>query len=103
MAWVLPLLLIPLLAGIACLLLKRSPLMPRVALAGSALTCVAALSYATRAVIGGEFLAGKGWLHADGLAALVVVVCGIALPATVAYRHDYMRALPRLEPGDARW
>src|SRR6266581_3003112 len=68
MAWVLPLLLIPLLAG-----------------------------------IGGEFLAGKGWLHADGLAALVVVVCGIALPATVAYGHDYMRALPGLEPGDAGW
>ena len=103
MAWVLPLLLIPLLAGIACLLLRSSPLMPRVALAGGALTGVAAFAYAARAVSGGEFLAGNGWLHADGLAALVVVVCGIALPATVAYGHDYMRALPGLEPGDAGW
>src|SRR5580765_571632 len=103
MAWILPLLLIPLLAGLACLLLKRALLLQRVALAGAALTGVAAFACAGRAVIGGEFLAGRGWVHADGLAALVLVICGIALPATVAYGHDYMGVLPDLEPGDAGW
>jgi hydrogenase-4 component F len=103
MAWILPLLLIPLLAGLACLLLKDARLLQRVALAGAALTGVAAFACAGRAVIGGEFLAGRGWVHADGLAALVLVICGIALPATVAYGHDYMGVLPDLEPGDAGW
>ena len=103
MAWILPLILVPLLTGIACLLLKGSAWMPRVALAGAALTSVAAFAYASRVVAGGEFLAARGWLHGDGLAALVVLVCGIALPATVAYGHDYLRVLAALEPGDAGW
>jgi hydrogenase-4 component F len=103
MAWILPLVLIPLLAGIGCLLLKGSVWMPRVALAGAALTAVAAITCAVRVVSGGEFLAGRGYVHADGLTALVVVICGIALPAAVAYGHDYMRVLPDLEPGDAGW
>ncbi|HEY6196206.1 MAG TPA: proton-conducting transporter membrane subunit, partial [Candidatus Eisenbacteria bacterium] len=103
MAWILPLLLVPLVAGLACVLLSGSAWLPRVALAGGALTAVAAIAYATRVVSGGEFLAGRGWVHADGLAALVVIVCGIALPATIAYGHDYMRVLPELEPGDAAW
>ena len=103
MTWILPLVLVPLLAGLACLLFKRSPLMPRMALAGGALTSVAAFSYAWRVVSGGEFLAARGWVQGDGLAALAAVVCGIALPATVAYGHDYMRVLPGLEPSDAGW
>lgn len=103
MAWILPLVLAPVLAAALCLLLGRSRWLPHIALAGGALTAAAAFAYAARVVAGGEFLAGHGWLHGDGLAALVVVVCGVALPAVVAYGHDYMRVLPALEPGNAGW
>jgi hydrogenase-4 component F len=103
MAWILFLVLTPMLAAVACLLLRGSPWLPRVALAGGTLTALAALAYAVRTVRGGEFLAGHGWVHGDGLAALVVLICGVALPAVVAFGHDYMRVLPALEPGDAGW
>ncbi len=103
MAFVLLLVLAPVLAGLACLALRNSPHMPRVALAGGGLTLIAALAYSWRVVAGGAFLAASGWLQGDGLAALVVLVVGIATLAVTAYGRDYMAALPGLEPGDAGW
>ncbi len=103
MAWILPLVLLPLLAGLACLFLRTSPWMPRVALAGAGLTTVAAGAYATRVVRGGPFLSAGGWLHGDGLSALAVLVAGVALPAVIAYGDAYMRVVRELEPGDAGW
>src|SRR5205814_5433353 len=52
-------LLVPLVAGLACVLLSGSAWLPRVALAGGALTGVAAIAYAARVVSGGEFLADR--------------------------------------------
>jgi hydrogenase-4 component F len=103
MAWILTLLLIPLIASVACLLLRGSAWMPRVALGGGLLTGAAALSYAANVVAAGPYIAGRGWVHGDGLSALVAVVCGVAVPATMAYGRDYMRILPGLEPGDGDW
>ena len=103
MAWILPLLLIPVLAGLACLLVRRPAWLPRIALVGSALTAAAAFAYAARVVRAGPFIAAHGWLHGDGLSALVVVVCGVALPAVIAYGDTYMRVVRELEPGDAGW
>ncbi len=103
MAWILPLLLVPLLAGLGCLVLRSTTWLPRVALAGAFLTGAAALAYAARVVSAGPYIAGGGWVHGDGLSALVAVVCGIAVPATMAYGRDYMRILPELEPGDGGW
>jgi hydrogenase-4 component F len=101
--WILPLVLIPLVAGVACLLLRSSVWMPRVALAGSSLTAVAAIAYAARVVRGGAFISARGWLHGDGLSALTVLVCGLVLPAVIAYGDAYLRVLREREPGDAGW
>ena len=60
MLWILPLVLVPVLAGLACLLLRGSPWLPRVALLGAALTTAAAIAYATRVVQGGAFLTARG-------------------------------------------
>lgn len=103
MGYVLAVVLAPLLAGLACLWLRRSPHLPRVALGGAIATFLAALVYAWRVVEGGSFLAAAGWLHGDGLAALVVLVCGIATLAVTAYGREYMAVLPGLEVGDAGW
>ena len=103
MLWILPLFLIPVLAGLACLLLRGSPWQPRVALTGATLTTAAAIAYVTRVVQGGVFLTARGWLHGDGLAALAVLVAGVALPAVIAYGDTYMRVVRELEPGDAGW
>ena len=103
MAFVLTLVLAPLLTGLACLWLKSSPQMPRVALAGALLTLAAALALAWRVVAGGALLVTHGWLHADGLAALVALVVAIATLAVTAYGRAYMAVLPGLEPGDAGW
>lgn len=103
MPYVLVLLLTPVLAGLACLALRRSAAMPRVALSGACVTLIAALVFAWRVVSGGPFMTAHGWLHGDGLAALVAIVCAIATLAVTVYGRAYMAVLPGLEPGDAGW
>ncbi|MCE9626935.1 MAG: hydrogenase 4 subunit F, partial [Candidatus Eisenbacteria bacterium] len=103
MPYVLSVVLAPVIAGLACLWLSKSPHLSRVALGGAIATFLAALVYAWRVVDGGAFVAVGGWLHGDGLAALVVLVCGIATLAVTAYGREYMAVLPGLEVGDAGW
>ena len=85
MAYVLALVLAPLVSGLLCLWLTRSAHLPRVALSGAVATFLAALAYAWRVVDGGSFVTLGGWLHGDGLAALVVLVCGVATLAVTVY------------------
>lgn len=103
MAWLLPLLLVPALAGGACLLLGRSPWTPRVVVGGCALTLALAVALVARVLGGGPFTAAGGWLHADALAALVVlVVAGTALPCAW-YGTHYMAYVGGRDRTDARW
>lgn len=101
--WVLAPVLLPALAAGACLLLRHRPVMPRVALAGAGLGAGAALALAVRAVGGGPFVTAAGWLHADGLSALVSVIGGGVLVATLVHARSYLAVLPALEPGDGGW
>lgn len=103
MAWLLPLLLVPPLGGVACLLLGGSAWTRRVALAASAVSLALAIALVARVLGAGPFVAAHGWLHADGLAALVVlVVTGVALPCAW-YGSLYMPFVAERDHSDARW
>lgn len=103
MTWLLALLLAPVLAGTACLLWRDEATRGRVAAIGGALTLAGSLAFAWRVVTGGPFTAFAGWLHGDGLAALVALVCGVAAFTTTVHGHAYMQAVRTLEPADAGW
>ena len=103
MLWILALLLAPTLAGLACLLLRGARAQTIAAQAGGALTALASLAFAWRVVTGGPFRVAGGWLHGDGLAALVVTVCGLASFTTTGYGRAYMAVLAEREAGDAGW
>ncbi|MEO5988682.1 MAG: proton-conducting transporter membrane subunit [Candidatus Eisenbacteria bacterium] len=99
----LPLVLIPLLAAGICLALGPRAGTSRVTIAALTLTLVVAVMVAAQVVNLGDQQAGGGWLHADGLSALLVcIIAGIALPCA-AYGVDYMRHVKTLDHADARW
>ena len=103
MTWLLPLLLVAPLGGIACLLLGRSAWTPRVLLATCALVLALAIALTVRVVGGEPFTAAGGWLHADALAALVaLIVGGIALPCAW-YGTLYMPFVGQRDQTDAHW
>lgn len=103
MAWLLPLLLVPALAGAACLLLGGSAWTRRVALAATAVTLALTIGLVARVLGGGAFVTARGWLHADGLVALVALaVTGTALPCAW-YGSLYMPFVAGRDHTDARW
>lgn len=103
MVELLALLLAPTLAALACLLWRDTATRGRVAAAGGALTLLASLAFAWRVVAGGPFQSFAGWLHGDGLGALVAVVCGVAAFTTTVHGQAYMITVRELEPSDAGW
>lgn len=103
MLLLLSLVFVPLLAAGICLALGGRASTSRVTLAAIALTLVLALLVAARVVGVGDMQAAGGWLHADGLSALVAcIVAGVALPCA-AYGVDYMRHVQARDHADARW
>jgi len=103
MAWLLPLLLVAPLGGAACLALGRSRWTPRVLLASCAAALALALALVARTLTGGAFTAAGGWLHVDGLVAMVaIIVTAIALPCAW-YGSLYMPFVAERDHTDARW
>lgn len=103
MAWLLPLLLVAPLGGAACLLLGRSRWTARVLLAACAVELALVVALAARTLAGGAFTAAGGWLHADGLVALVaLIVTGTALPCAW-YGTHYMPFVAERDHTDANW
>lgn len=103
MSWLLPLLLVAPLGGAACLLLGRSAWTSRVVLAACGAALALAVALAARVLAGGPFVAAGGWLHADGLVALVaLVVTGVSLPCAW-YGSHYMPFVAERDHTDARW
>jgi hydrogenase-4 component F len=89
-AFLLPLLLVSPIAAGLCLALGRSRWSRRVSLAGAGLAFALALALAARVSSGGAFTAARGWLHADALAALLVVLQGAVTLAAAWYATWYM-------------
>jgi hydrogenase-4 component F len=101
--WLLPLLLVVPLAGIACLWLGGSRWSTRALLTGTTLAFALSLALAGRVLRAGPIEAANGWLIADALSAFVAcTVTGLALACAV-YGVHYMAVVVSHERADARW
>jgi hydrogenase-4 component F len=94
----LPLVLVAPLTAAACLPLGHSRWSRRVSLAGAALLLALAVALAARVHASGPFGAPRGWLHADALTALLVLVQAVVTLASAWYATHYMAGE---EPGHA--
>jgi hydrogenase-4 component F len=103
LGYLLPLVLLPPLAALACLWLRASVWTARVLQGALAIAFAIALLLAAKVLRDGPLEFAQGWLHADALAALVaVLVAGLALACAV-YGAHYMAMVARSEQEDARW
>lgn len=103
MLLLLSLVLVPLLAAGLCLIMGGRPGTSRMGLAALAVTLILAVTVAVRVVTGGNLSGAGGWLHADGLSALIAcIVAGVALPCA-AYSVDYMHHVRAEDQADAHW
>lgn len=102
---VLPVLIVvlPLLAAAAALAARGAAWGTRVSLTGHAVSAVGALVLAGSVLAGGPIVAAGGWLRADALAALLVVLVSVMALMSAWYGHDYMALVRTSEPHDARW
>jgi hypothetical protein len=85
------LLLLPLLAGVACLAIRSRPWLERVNLAAFSGTAICAGRLGYKVVNGGPVSAWDGFLYADALSALVVVLTAFVALVSSVYAVGYFR------------
>jgi hydrogenase-4 component F len=88
--WLLPLVLVAPLTAALCIPLGRSRWAARVSIAGATVVLALAILLAGRVLEAGPIVAGRGWLAADALSALLACVVGAAGLASAWYGRSYM-------------